>query len=66
MAVKKAAEKFVGTGGEIKEGLLNRVEMAFRIYDPCFSCATHSLPGQMPLTVDILNAAGETIRTVSR
>jgi F420-non-reducing hydrogenase large subunit len=31
MAVKKAAAKFVGAGGEIKEGLLNRVEMAFRI-----------------------------------
>ena len=24
------------------------VEMAFRAYDPCFGCATHSLPGQMP------------------
>jgi F420-non-reducing hydrogenase large subunit len=66
MAVKKAAAKFVGAGGEIREGLLNRVEMAFRIFDPCFSCATHSLPGQMPLTIEILNAAGETIRTVSR
>ena len=66
MAVKKAAKKFVGTGGEIREGLLNRVEMAFRIYDPCFSCATHSLPGQMPLAIEIKNAAGETIRTVSR
>ena len=66
MAVKKAAKKFIGAGGEVKEGLLNRVEMAFRIYDPCFSCATHSLPGQMPLTVEIKDAAGETIRTVSR
>ena len=27
------------------------IEMAFRAYDPCFGCATHSLPGQMPLTV---------------
>jgi F420-non-reducing hydrogenase large subunit len=66
MAVKKAAKKFIGKGGEVKEGLLNMVEMAFRIYDPCFSCATHSLPGQMPLTIEIKNAAGETLRTVSR
>jgi F420-non-reducing hydrogenase large subunit len=66
MAVKKAAKKFVVAGGEVKEGLLNIVEMAFRIYDPCFSCATHSLPGQMPLTIEIRNAAGDTIRTVSR
>ena len=27
------------------------VEMAFRAFDPCYSCATHSLPGQMPLHV---------------
>ena len=66
MAVKKAARKFVTAKGEVKEGLLNMVEMAFRIYDPCFSCATHSLPGQMPITIEIHNARGETIRTVSR
>ena len=66
MAVKKAAMKFVNARGEVKEGLLNMVEMAFRIYDPCFSCATHSLPGQMPITIEINNARGEKIRTVSR
>jgi F420-non-reducing hydrogenase large subunit len=66
MAVKKAAMKFIGKGGEVKEGLLNMVEMAFRIFDPCFSCATHSLPGRMPLIVEIKDAGGETIRTVSR
>jgi F420-non-reducing hydrogenase large subunit len=66
MAVKKAAMKFIGKGGEVKEGLLNMVEMAFRIFDPCFSCATHSLPGRMPLTIEIKDAGGETIRTVSR
>ena len=26
----------------VTEGLLNRVEMAFRAYDPCFGCATHT------------------------
>jgi F420-non-reducing hydrogenase large subunit len=66
MAVKKAAQKFIGKGGEVKEGLLNMVEMAFRIFDPCFSCATHSLPGQMPLMVEIKNASGETIGSISR
>jgi F420-non-reducing hydrogenase large subunit len=29
------------------------IEMAFRAFDPCFSCATHSLPGQMPLEVQV-------------
>ncbi len=40
------------------EGLLNMVEMAFRAYDPCFGCATHSLPGQMPLEVTVRRPAG--------
>ena len=41
--------------------LLNMVEMAFRAYDPCFGCATHSLPGQMPLEVTIRKADGEVV-----
>ncbi|MCK4237086.1 MAG: Ni/Fe hydrogenase subunit alpha [Candidatus Krumholzibacteria bacterium] len=66
MAVKKAAQKFIKKGGKIEQGLLNMVEMAFRLFDPCLSCATHSLPGQMPLTVEIKNTDGETINTLSR
>ena len=66
MAVKKAAQKFIKGGGEVSQGLLNMVEMAFRLFDPCFSCATHSLPGQMPLTVEIKDESGVTIETVSR
>jgi F420-non-reducing hydrogenase large subunit len=27
--------------------------MAFRAYDPCLGCATHTLPGSMPLEVNI-------------
>jgi F420-non-reducing hydrogenase large subunit len=50
----------------VTEPLLNMVEMAFRIYDPCFGCATHSLPGQMPLEVTIRNAAGEPIKVLKQ
>jgi len=42
------------------------VEMAFRAYDPCNSCATHSLPGQMPLTAVIRNSDGSVYDTVTR
>ncbi|WP_455464058.1 Ni/Fe hydrogenase subunit alpha, partial [Candidatus Hodarchaeum mangrovi] len=52
ISIKKAAKQFV-KGPEVKEGMLNMVEMAFRAYDPCFACATHSLPGRMPLEVSI-------------
>jgi F420-non-reducing hydrogenase large subunit len=42
------------------------VEMAFRAYDPCFGCATHSLPGQMPLTVRIREWDGTVLSEASR
>ncbi len=62
MSIKKAAEGLI-KGGEVSEGLLNTIEMAFRNYDPCMSCATHSLPGQMPLEVQIKDADGNLIET---
>ncbi|MFC1838116.1 Ni/Fe hydrogenase subunit alpha [Thermodesulfobacteriota bacterium] len=65
LSIKKAARGFI-KGDKIKEGLLNRVEMAFRAYDPCLSCATHALPGQMPLTLNIRNPKGDLIRTIKR
>lgn len=54
MSVKKAAEGLI-KGGKVNDGLLNMVEMAFRAYDPCFGCATHTLPGQMPLIVKVFD-----------
>lgn len=64
MSLKKAAQHYIKKGVVVTEGLLNRVEMAFRSYDPCFGCATHSLPGQMPLEVNIRNADGETVEVL--
>ncbi len=55
-AVEKVAKDFL-SGVQITEGLLNRVEIAIRAYDPCLSCATHAM-GQMPLTVDLYDAQG--------
>jgi F420-non-reducing hydrogenase large subunit len=66
MSVKKAAKTLIHNGVVITDGLLNRVEMAFRNYDPCMSCATHSLPGQMPLEVVIHDAAGEPVERLSQ
>lgn len=37
--VKDAATEFIHQG-EIKPGLLNRIEMMIRAYDPCIKCAT--------------------------
>lgn len=65
MSIKKAAEKLIKKG-KVTDGLLNMIEMAFRAYDPCFACATHSLPGQMPLIVNIRNRNGEIIQSLRR
>ncbi|MCL8206454.1 MAG: Ni/Fe hydrogenase subunit alpha [Actinomycetia bacterium] len=65
MSVKSAAQAVI-KNGEVREGLLNMVEMAFRAYDPCFGCATHSLPGEMPLVAHIYDHQGNLVRTVTR
>jgi F420-non-reducing hydrogenase large subunit len=65
MSVKKAAQGLIQKG-KVSEGLLNMVEMAFRAYDPCFGCATHSLPGQMPLEVTIRDPQGTVIRRLAQ
>ena len=65
MSTTKAAQNLI-KGGKVNEGLLNMVEMAFRVYDPCFGCATHSLPGQMPLEVTIHNQDGEVTEVIKQ
>jgi F420-non-reducing hydrogenase large subunit len=67
MSLKKAAEGVIKGGTEISEGTLNMIEMAFRAYDPCFGCATHTLPGEMPLEVVVKSeATREVITSVKR
>ena len=65
MSIKKAAQGVIKQGN-VSEGLLNMVEMAFRAYDPCFACATHSLPGQMPLVVEIRDQDGALLQRMER
>jgi F420-non-reducing hydrogenase large subunit len=65
MSVEKAAKGLISKG-EVSDGILNEVEMAFRAYDPCHACATHSLPGNMPLVLRIRDRAGDTQATVRR
>ena len=66
MSVKKAASTLITKGTVITDGLLNRIEMAFRNYDPCMSCATHSLPGQMPLEIVIRDNEGNEVERLSQ
>jgi F420-non-reducing hydrogenase large subunit len=65
MSVEKAAKGLIH-GADVDEGLLNKVEMAFRAYDPCHACATHTLPGQMPLVARIRDGGGTVLREIRR
>jgi F420-non-reducing hydrogenase large subunit len=65
MSIKKVAEGLVRPGVEVTDGILNRIEMAFRAYDPCFGCATHAAVGEMPLEIAI-HAADGSVRQVIR
>ncbi len=62
MSVKRTAKDLI-KDGKYDQGILNRVEMAIRAYDPCFSCATHNLDGKIAVKVDIVNPSGEIVQT---
>jgi F420-non-reducing hydrogenase large subunit len=65
MSIKNAAKGLIKEG-EVNQGLLNKVEMAFRAYDPCFACATHFAIGEMPLEVNIFDDQKRLLRTIRR
>jgi F420-non-reducing hydrogenase large subunit len=65
MSVRDAAKGLI-KGGKCDQGILNRIEMAFRAYDPCFGCATHFAVGQMPLTVKVYNSNKQVIQMLQR
>jgi len=65
MGVEKAAKSLI-KGPDVPEGVLNMVEMSFRAYDPCHGCATHSLPGSMPLLLRLHDSTGDVVATLRR
>jgi F420-non-reducing hydrogenase large subunit len=60
LGLKNTAQKIINTPAPA-EGILNRMEMVIRAYDPCFSCATHSVAGKMPLEIVINGPAGKKV-----
>ena len=65
MSIKNAAQGII-KDGEVNDGLLNKVEMAFRAYDPCFACATHFAIGEMPLEVNVFDSDKKLVKKVTR
>ena len=65
MSIKNAAQGLI-QNGEVNDGILNKVEMAFRAYDPCFACATHFAIGEMPLDVNVFDSSKKLVKTIRR
>jgi F420-non-reducing hydrogenase large subunit len=65
LSIERAARALIH-GGVVTDGLLDRVEMAFRAYDPCLSCATHALKGELPLSVEVVEACGALLHRLER
>jgi F420-non-reducing hydrogenase large subunit len=57
MSVRQAAQSCI-RNGVYDQGILNRVEMAIRAYDPCFSCATHAVDNAVPVRIDVYDHEG--------
>lgn len=63
LSVDKAARELI-SNDKVDEGILNRIEMAFRAYDPCIGCASHCLPGQAPFVFRIYNKEHRLVKKI--
>jgi len=64
MSVTQAAKSLIHKG-KYDQGVLNRVEMAMRAYDPCLSCATHALNGKLAVRLDIFDSEGKLLDSLA-
>jgi len=65
ISVRDAAKGLI-KDGVVDDEILNKIEMSFRAYDPCFGCSTHYLPGLAPMTLEIYNSARRLVKTIDR
>ncbi len=66
MSIKKAAQALVLPGKPVDDAVMNKIEMAFRAYDPCFGCATHAAPGDTPLIVRVFDYQRQQVQELRR
>jgi F420-non-reducing hydrogenase large subunit len=65
LSVEKAAKGLI-KNGNVPDGLLNMVEMAFRAYDPCLGCATHAFTGSPSPAVHVNDTHGKPLFVLRR
>lgn len=66
MSIVKAAKGLIKAGSAVTDEALNKIEMAFRAYDPCMGCATHAQPGETPLLIKLYDHNENLIEEIQR
>jgi F420-non-reducing hydrogenase large subunit len=66
MSIVKAAKNLIKAGQPVSEPALNKIEMAFRAYDPCMGCATHAQPGETPLLIKLFDHDHNLVEEIKR
>jgi len=61
--IKRAAQNLIKNSKVPKE-VINRIEMAFRAYDPCIACSVHSITGGSSLRLLIYNKDKKLVKEV--
>jgi F420-non-reducing hydrogenase large subunit len=62
MGIHQVAKDYIKPGVEVGDEIFNKMEMVIRAYDPCLSCATHSMDSQMRLaTLEVFDSQGQLI-----
>lgn len=62
MGIQKVAKDYIKPGVEVDDKIFNLMEMVIRAYDPCLSCATHSMDSQMRLaTLEVYDVDGNMV-----
>jgi len=65
MGIQKVAKDYIKPGVEVDDSIFNLMEMVIRAYDPCLSCATHSMDSQMRLaTIEVYDSEGNLINKI--
>ena len=65
MGIQRVAKDYIKPGVEVDDSIFNLMEMVIRAYDPCLSCATHSMDSQMRLaTVEVYDSEGNLINKI--
>jgi len=61
--IKRVSQNLI-KNHEVPKEVLNRIEMAFRAYDPCISCSVHSVTGGVPLRLLIYDKNKNLVKQV--